>query len=245
MTMELVTGFVALTGLELILGIDNILVLAILCDRVPERQRRSARVLGLGLALGGRIALLAAINWITRLTNPLFSVASHGFSWRDLILLCGGMFLLWKAVHEMHRAVEIIEDHGQHPEARGTHGRSSFGAIVIQIILLDIVFSIDSIITAVGVSNHLGVMVAAVVTAVLAMMLFVGHVARFLNSRPTLKILALAFLMLVGMTLMLEGFHVEVPKGYMYSAMGFSLVVELLHLRYHSKLKEKAPDRAP
>lgn len=242
MTIELLTGFVALTGLEVILGIDNILVLAILCERVPERQRGAARTLGLTLALGGRIVLLGAINKLTRLTAPLLTVGVHSFSWRDLILLGGGVFLLWKSVHEMHRAVEVMEDHESH-DVRGTCGRSSFGSIVMQIILLDVVFSIDSIITAVGVSNHLGVMIAAVVTAVLAMMLFVGTVAKFLNSRPTLKILALAFLMLVGMTLILEGFHLVVPKGYMYSAMGFSLGVELLHLRYHRRLKERSPAR--
>ncbi len=214
-----------LTVLEIVLGIDNIVFISILADRVKPEARARARQLGLLLAMFTRIALLFSIVWIMRLTTPLFSMLQHEVSGRDLILISGGIFLLFKSTREIHHKLEGDE------EAHGSHGRSSFLSVIIQIALLDIVFSLDSVITAVGVADDLAVMVIAVVIAVGFMMLSANSVSRFVNQHPTIKMLALSFLLLIGMALVAEGMHQEIPKGYIYFAMGFSIFVEMLNLR--------------
>lgn len=239
MILEVIVSFFALFALELVLGVDNILVLAILSNRLPERQRAAARDIGLAVALVGRIALLWTISWLTHLTRPIFTMTGRDVSWRDLILFTGGLFLIWKSIHEMHETIENTEEaEAQEEASKFSFGRGLF-AIIGQIVVLDMVFSLDSIITAVGVSNRLGVMIAAIVATVLTMMFFAGRVAAFINVRPTVKILALAFLLLVGVTLALEGFHVQIPKSYLYAAMGFALGVELLHMRYRARRGQK------
>ena len=221
-----------LTALEIVLGVDNIIFISILVGRLPERQRNSARRLGLLLAMGTRIALLASLVWIMRLTEPLFElpVARQGVSGRDLILICGGLFLLWKSVHEIHGALEGVED-GHHAVA----ATASFASVLIQIAIIDIVFSLDSVITAVGLANDLGVMVTAIVASVLVMMFSARPIGEFVDRHPTIKMLALAFLVLIGATLIAEGFGTHVPKGYIYFAMAFSVAVEALNLRLRKK----------
>ena len=221
-----------LTALEIVLGVDNIIFISILVGRLPERQRNSARRLGLLLAMGTRIALLASLVWIMRLTEPLFElpVARQGVSGRDLILICGGLFLLWKSVHEIHGALEGVED-GHHAAA----ATASFASVLIQIAIIDIVFSLDSVITAVGLANDLGVMVTAIVASVLVMMFSARPIGEFVDRHPTIKMLALAFLVLIGATLIAEGFGTHVPKGYIYFAMAFSVAVEALNLRLRKK----------
>ena len=221
-----------LTALEIVLGVDNIIFISILVGRLPERQRNSARRLGLLLAMGTRIALLASLVWIMRLTEPLFElpVARQGVSGRDLILICGGLFLLWKSVHEIHGSLEGVED-GHHAGA----ATASFASVLIQIAIIDIVFSLDSVITAVGLANDLGVMVTAIVASVLVMMFSARPIGEFVDRHPTIKMLALAFLVLIGATLIAEGFGTHVPKGYIYFAMAFSVAVEALNLRLRKK----------
>jgi predicted tellurium resistance membrane protein TerC len=214
-----------LTVLEIVLGIDNIVFISILADRVRPEARARARQIGLLLAMFTRIALLFSIVWIMRLTTPLFSVFQHEVSGRDLILMAGGMFLLFKSTREIHHKLEGDED------GHGSRGTSSFLGVIVQIALLDIVFSLDSVITAVGVADDLAVMVIAVVIAVGFMMLSATRVSRFVNQHPTIKMLALSFLLLIGMALVAEGMHQEIPKGYIYFAMGFSIFVEMLNLR--------------
>ena len=214
-----------LTILEIVLGIDNIVFVTILADRVQPAQRAQARQLGLLFAMGTRIALLVSIVWIMKLTEPLFSVVGRNISGRDLILMAGGMFLLTKSTREIHHKLE--GDEGRRTDAKS----ATFLSVIVQIGLLDIVFSLDSVITAVGVADHLAVMIIAVVIAVGFMMWSAGAVSRFVNDHPTVKMLALSFLLLIGMTLVAEGFHQEIPKGYIYFAMGFSLFVEMLNLR--------------
>lgn len=214
-----------LTILEIVLGIDNIVFISILADRVEPSKRAKARQVGLMLAMGTRIALLVSIVWIMKLTAPLFTVFDHDFSGRDLILLAGGLFLLTKSTREIHHKLEGEEDGGRKAKA------ATFLSVIVQIALLDIVFSLDSVITAVGVADHLSVMIIAVVVAVGFMMISAGAVSRFVNDHPTVKMLALSFLLLIGMALVAEGFHQEIPKGYIYFAMGFSLFVEMLNLR--------------
>lgn len=234
-------SFFLLTVLEIVLGIDNILVIAIVANRLPKRMRNRARILGLTIAIFTRGLMLAGMSWLTQLTQPIFTVVEHGVSGRDLVLLVGGLFLLWKSVHEVHHTVE----HPQLPTLDEEqmidmpHGKKtpSFGIALVQIVLLDIVFSIDTVVTAVGLANHLPVMIAAIVVAVLAMMTFAGPLADYIHDRPTLTILALAFLMMIGMALVLESMHIEVPKGYMYASMGFAFFVELLHLRFQKNEK--------
>ncbi len=235
---EIIAGFVTLTVLEIVLGIDNMLVIAILSGRLPKEKQSKARITGLAIAMITRVLLLCSISWLVSLTAPVFSIASHSFSWRDVILLAGGLFLLWKSLHEIHQIVEVEADHdGDAP----TEQAPSMGFIscIVQIVLLDIVFSLDSVITAVGLSRHLPVMIAAVVAGALSMMVFTGAVAEFIHRNPSVKVLALAFLTMVGTALALEAFHVEVPKGYLYCAMGFSFAVELLHLRRRKNAKIK------
>jgi predicted tellurium resistance membrane protein TerC len=221
-------ALLTLTVLEIVLGVDNIIFISILVGRLRKKDRPLARNIGLGLAMVMRIGLLFSIAWISRLTEPWFSVFSHPFSGRDLILLGGGLFLLAKATHEIHNKLEGDEEH-EGDEARP--GGPSFGGVLVQIMLLDLVFSLDSVITAVGMAEHLGVMVTAVVIAVGVMLLAAGWISDFVSRHPTVKMLALSFLLLVGMSLVAEGFGHHVPKGYVYFAMGFSVMVEALNLR--------------
>jgi predicted tellurium resistance membrane protein TerC len=216
-------SLLTLTALEIVLGIDNIVFIAILAGRVSPEQRNRARQVGLCLALLTRLALLASITWIMSLTNPLFEAFGHAFSWRDLILIGGGLFLLYKGTREIHLRLE-----GEaHEEA--SSGRASFGSVIVQIMLLDIVFSLDSVITAVGMANELWVMATAVIVAVAIMLVASGPLSSFVERHPTVKMLALSFLLLIGMTLIADGAGVHVPKGYIYAAIGFSVMVEALN----------------
>ncbi|HEY4956460.1 MAG TPA: TerC family protein [Caldimonas sp.] len=218
-----------LTALEIVLGVDNIIFISILVGRLPEARRDSARRLGLGLAMGTRILLLLSIAWVMRLTAPLFTLG-QAFSARDLILIGGGLFLLWKSVHEIHGSLEGDEEGSA---ARG--GLASYGGVLVQIALLDIVFSLDSVITAVGLADDVTVMVIAIVLSVVVMMFAAKPIGEFVDRHPTIKMLALSFLVLVGMTLIAEGFETHVPKGYVYFAMAFSLGVEMINIRLRSR----------
>ena len=210
--------------MEVVLGIDNLIFLSILTNKLPESQRRSARLIGLSLALVMRLALLGTISYIVALTTPLFSILGHGFSWRDLILIAGGLFLVWKATREIHESVDPHE-----PDAKAAVV-SSFGAAIVQIIVLDLVFSVDSIITAVGMTDHLPIMVIAVVVAVIVMAVAAGPLANFIKANPTIVMLALGFLLMIGTTLIADGMGYHVPKGYIYAAMTFSALVEGLNM---------------
>jgi predicted tellurium resistance membrane protein TerC len=221
---QLWASLLTLTAMEIVLGIDNLVLLAVMADRLPEHRRASARRLGLVAALGTRLVLLLSITWIMRLTAPIIDLPWHSFSWRDLILIGGGLFLVYKGTVEIHHRLEE-EDEGEAP--RPSH--AGFAATIAQIALLDIVFSLDSVITAVGMANHLYVMIAAIVIAIGIMMLASGTVAAFIGRHPTVKMLALSFLLLIGMTLIGDGFGAHVPKGYIYAAMGFSALVEVLN----------------
>ena len=218
-------GFATLTLLEIVLGIDNIIFISILADKLPPAQRRRARVVGLALAMLSRIVLLLSLSWIIGLTAPLFNVLGNEISGRDLVLVLGGLFLLAKSTHEIHGS---IEGPTGGPMVRVA---PSFAGVLIQIMLLDVVFSLDSVITAVGMVDELGVMVAAVVVAVGFMMAFSGPLSAFVGQYPTIKMLALSFLLLIGVALIADGLDRHIPKGYIYFAMAFSLGVELLNLR--------------
>ena len=215
-----------LTALEIVLGIDNIVFISILSDRLPPDQQVRARTIGLALAMFGRVALLLSIAWIMRLTTDLFAVLDEGFSGRDLILIVGGLFLIAKSTFEIHEKMESGSDH---PDADRI--AASFTSVIVQILLLDIVFSLDSVITAVGMADHVPVMIAAIVIAVGVMMLSASAISVFISRHPTIKMLALSFLLLIGVMLVAEGFDQHVPKGYIYTAMAFSLFVEMLNLR--------------
>ena len=217
-------SLLTLTLLEVVLGIDNLIFVSILAGRLPPGQQARARQVGLALALATRLVLLAAISWITRLTAPVFAVAGHDVSWRALVLIGGGLFLLGKGTQEIHARIEGEGEHDAAPRAG-----ASFAGTVAQIGLLDIVFSLDSVITAVGMANQLSIMVAAVVIAMAVMLLASGPVSGFVNRHPTVKMLALSFLLLIGTVLIADGSGVHVPKGYIYAAIGFSVVVELLN----------------
>ena len=219
-----------LTALEIVLGVDNIIFISILVGRLPEHQRNSARVIGLGLAMGTRILLLLSLAWIMTLTDPLFAVLGRGISGRDIILVGGGLFLLWKSVHEIHNSLEGVAG------GYGAVVQATFGAVLAQIAVIDIVFSLDSVITAVGMVDEVPVMVAAIVIAVLVMMFAARPIGDFVDRHPTIKMLALAFLIMVGMALVAEGFDFHVPKGYIYFAMAFSVAVEMLNLRMRRRL---------
>jgi len=214
-----------LTFLEIVLGVDNIIFISILVGRLPEAQRQRARVLGLAFAMGTRILLLLLLTWIMRLQATLFSVLSVEISGRDLILIGGGLFLLAKATLEIHESLEGEGSHGEAPKHAG------FTSTIIQIGLIDIVFSLDSVITAVGMADHLSVMIIAIVIAVGVMMFAAGAIGRFVDDHPTIKMLALSFLVLIGVALIAEGIDVHIPKGYIYFAMAFSVVVEMLNIR--------------
>lgn len=229
-SLENLVALLTLTALEVVLGIDNIVFVVVIANRLPQGVRDTARRLGLGLAMATRILLLLAISWIMRLTAPLFSIWEHAVSGRDLVLLLGGLFLLGKATLEMHGK---IEEHASPEEP--TKAAGSLVAAVIQIAILDIVFSLDSVITAVGMAQDLRIMVAAIVVAVLVMLFFSGPVGRFVNRHPTVQMLAFAFLLLVGVFLVAEGLGKHIDRGYIYFAMAFSLFVELLNLRIRGK----------
>ena len=224
-------AFLTLTALELVLGIDNIVFISILADRLPPAQRALARRVGLGLAMFMRIGLLFVLSWLVGLTAPLFTLIGQELSGRDLILIGGGLFLLWKSTREVHQLLEGETGEG----SRGAG--ASFAAVIAQIILIDIVFSLDSIITAVGMVDEIAIMVAAVVVSVALMMVFAGPIARVVGAHPTLKVLALAFLFVIGVVLIADGFDHHIPKGYVYFAMAFSLAVELLNIRVRKRAK--------
>ena len=218
-------AFGTLLALEIVLGIDNVVFISILAGKLPANQQAKARYLGLALAMVTRIILLFSISWMVRLTAPLFTVLGIEISGRDLILIIGGLFLIGKSTHEIHQKLE--------GEQGGSMARvaPTFTGVIVQILLLDIVFSLDSVITAVGMVDQVGIMVAAVVAAVIVMIGFAGAIGRFVERHPTVKMLALSFLLLIGMTLMAEGFDQHISKGYIYSAMAFSVFVEILNLR--------------
>jgi len=226
-------SLVTLTFLEIVLGIDNIVFIAILAGKLPQGQQKKARQLGLTLALGTRVLLLCALAWMVRLTKPLFTFAlfghDFGFSGRDLILLGGGLFLLTKSTREIHEKLE-----GEEGE-KSRRVAPTFASVIIQILLLDIVFSLDSVITAVGMARQLTVMIIAVIVAVGFMLVFGGYISSFIEKHPTVKMLALSFLLLIGVLLVAEAFHKEIPKGYIYFAMAFSVGVEMLNLKMHAK----------
>ena len=228
-------AFLTLTALELVLGIDNVIFISILVDKLPEARREFARRLGLFLAMFMRIGLLLVLSWLVGLTAPLFTLARYDISGRDLILIAGGLFLLWKSTMEIHQLME-----GEEGEA-SSKVKATFGAVIFQIIVIDLVFSLDSIITAVGMVNEIPIMVAAVIVSVGLMMVFAGAIGRFVSAHPTIKMLALSFLFVVGVALIAEGFDKSVPKGYIYFAMAFSIVVEMLNLRVRRRKAAAQP----
>ena len=222
-------ALITLTVLEIVLGVDNIIFISILSGKLPQHQQDRARRIGLLLAMLMRVALLFSIAWVARLKEPLFAVFGHGVSGRDLVLILGGLFLLAKSTHEIH---ENLEGEGAHGEARAV---ASFAGVLVQIMLLDIVFSLDSVITAIGMADELSIMILAVMIAVGVMMVAAGSISRFVERHPTVKMLALSFLLLIGMSLILDGVGQHVPKGYIYFAMGFSIFVEMINLRVRNK----------
>lgn len=229
------TALLTLTALEIVLGIDNIVFISILTSKLPANQQQRGRIIGLGAAMVMRILMLFSITWIMGLTDTLFSIFGHGFSGRDLILLIGGLFLIGKATMELHEKLEGEEHHDG-----STSAAVSFGSVIVQIMMLDLVFSIDSVITAIGMTDMLPVMIAAVVISIIVMMATAGTIGDFVNRHPTVKVLALAFLIMIGMSLVAEGFHFHIEKGYIYSAMAFSVFVEILNLKIRTKAKEPA-----
>jgi predicted tellurium resistance membrane protein TerC len=222
-------AFATLTALELVLGIDNIIFISILVDKLPPERREVARRIGLAMAMFMRIGLLLVLAWIVGLVEPLFTVLGQAISGRDLILILGGLFLVWKSTTEIHGSLE-----GEEGSAAGAVA-STFGGVILQIMLIDLVFSLDSIITAVGMVDDVRVMIAAVIASVAMMMLFAGPIGRFVSAHPTIKMLALSFLVVVGVVLIAEGFDHHVPKGYVYFAMAFSVLVEMLNIRMRKR----------
>lgn len=218
-------ALLTLTSLEIVLGIDNIIFISILSSRLPNEQQARARFLGLGVAMVSRLLLLLSLAWIMRLTQPLFEIWGNGISGRDLILILGGLFLLGKSTHEIHARLEVEEANERSPRAPG------FASVIFQIMILDIVFSLDSVVTAVGMVNEIGVMMLAIILAVGVMMIASGGISAFVDRHPTIKMLALSFLLLIGMSLVAEGFGQHIPKGYIYFAMAFSVFVELLNIK--------------
>jgi len=235
-------AFAMLTGLEIVLGIDNIIFISILVSRVPADQRDSARRLGLGFAMVTRVLLLLSLSWVMGLTADLFTVAGQGISGRDLVLLLGGLFLLWKASREIFIEVEARDEHGPDEAASPSASarRGVFWGVIGQIAVIDIVFSLDSVITAVGMVDQIGVMIAAVMAAVGVMLFAAKPIGDFVDRHPSVKVLALAFLVMVGMALTAEAFEMHVPKGYIYAAMAFSLAVEALNIRSRNKRMARA-----
>ena len=229
-------ALLTLTALELVLGIDNIVFISILVDKLPAEQQKKARMIGLFLAMFMRLGLLMILSWIIGLTQPLFSMVfvNQEISGRDLILIGGGLFLIWKSTVEIHQSLEGAEGHA------AAAVKASFAAVIVQIMIVDMVFSLDSIITAVGMVDELAVMIAAVVISVALMMAFAGAIGRFVNEHPTIKMLALAFLVVVGVVLIADGFEQHVPKGYIYFAMAFSIGVEMLNITMRGRAKRAA-----
>ncbi|MEY4157069.1 MAG: hypothetical protein RJB64_1790 [Pseudomonadota bacterium] len=227
-------AFATLTALELVLGIDNVIFISILVDKLPADKRELARKLGLFMAMFMRIGLLLALAWIVGLVEPLFTLRGHEFSGRDLILIAGGMFLLWKSTTEIHQSLEGAE-HGA-----GSSHQATFWSIIVQIMVIDLVFSLDSIITAVGMVDEVEVMIAAVVVSVGLMMVFAKGISHFVSEHPSIKMLALSFLVVVGVVLVAEGFEHHIPKGYVYFAMAFSVGVEMLNIRYRKQVSRAA-----
>ena len=227
-------SLLTLTALEVVLGIDNIIFISILAGKLPPGEQKKARQLGLTLALVTRVLLLLSLTWLMGMTKPLFTlpILDHGISGRDLILLIGGLFLIGKSVVEVHDKLEGEDGHATAPK-----GRISFASVIVQILLLDIVFSLDSVITAIGMADVVGVMIAAVVIAIGVMLVFAGAISDFVNRHPTIKMLALSFLILIGVTLVGEGLGRHIPKGYIYFSMAFALGVEMLNLRIRTKQK--------
>jgi len=225
-------SLLTLTGLEIVLGIDNIIFISILAGKLPPEQQKKARQLGLSLALVTRVLLLLSLTWLMGMTRPLFTlpILDHGLSGRDLILLVGGLFLIGKSVVEVHEKLE-----GEDGHSTSTKAKVSFASVIVQILLLDIVFSLDSVITAVGMANKVGVMIAAVVIALGVMLVFAGVISDFVNRHPTLKMLALSFLILIGVTLVGESLGQHIPKGYIYFSMAFAFGVEMLNLKLRAK----------
>ncbi len=236
---EIWIAFFTLTALELVLGIDNIIFISIVVDKLPKETREFARKLGLFLAMFMRIGLLLALSWIVGMTEPVFTVFDIGFSGRDLILIGGGLFLIWKSTGEVHQLLEGEEGEESRKIA------SSFAGVIVQIMMIDLIFSLDSIITAVGMVREVGVMIAAVVASVGLMMLFAGAIGRFVSEHPTIKMLALSFLVVVGVVLIADGFGHHVPKGYIYFAMAFSVCVEMLNIRLRKNAAKPVDLREP
>lgn len=249
LTFSSLAALATLAALEIVLGIDNVVFLAILSGRLPEHQRRAARLIGLSLAALGRIALLFAITWVITLDKAeLFTLAGHTFTVKDLILAAGGLFLLAKATWEIHHSLEAGPDHHEAAPAGPTKKVAGFGMTLVQIFALDMVFSIDSVLTAVGMVKPddfderwvpLAIMITAIVLAIAVMLIFAGALSRFIERHPTMKMLALSFLLLIGLVLVAEGLGQHIPRGYIYFSMGFSLFVELLNLRFTAKRKRK------
>ena len=239
-TVSNLIALLTLTGLEIVLGIDNIVFLAILSGKLPEADRNRARVIGLSLALIMRVLLLLGIKWIMGLTETLFTVLGHDVTGKDIILLAGGIFLIAKSTHEIHEKLEGAGDHEPHV-GRG----AKFGAVVAQIVMLDLVFSLDSVITAVGMVQHVPIMIAAVVIAIIIMMTFAGPVSRFIEKHPTIKMLGLSFLLLIGVMLVAEGSGKHIERGYVYFAMAFSLFTEMLNIRTATKKAKREHTPAP
>ncbi len=225
-------AMLTLCVLEIVLGIDNIVFISILVDKLPVKDRPRGRFIGLGLAMLTRILLLLSITWVMSLTTPLFAVWNHSITGKDLVLIIGGLFLIYKSTHEIH---EKLEGDAEGDVRKSVGKGAAFGAVMVQIALLDIVFSLDSVITAVGMVKHISIMVSAVLISVGFMMLFARAVGEFVGRHPTVKMLALSFLILIGTSLIGEGFHFEIPKGYIYCAMGFSMAVEMLNLKAGKK----------
>jgi len=232
-------AFITLTALELVLGIDNIIFISILVDKLPKERREFARKLGLFIAMFMRIGLLMVLAWIVGLTAPLFTILQQEISGRDIILIAGGLFLIWKSTGEIHQSLEGEEGHSSNAV------KATFTSVILQIMVVDLVFSLDSIITAVGMVDELAVMVAAVIASVALMMVFAGPIGRFVSAHPSIKILALAFLVAIGVILIAEGFDQHIPKGYIYTAMGFALVVELINIRARKKTAKPVHLHAP
>jgi predicted tellurium resistance membrane protein TerC len=238
---EVWLSFATLAALEVVLGVDNIIFIAILSGRLPEHQRERARRVGLAGAFVSRLGLLAALSWIVRLDKPLFHIAGQPFSGKAVILLVGGLFLLYKATKEIHHKLEAADDDG----TLRTGATATFGAVILQIVLLDMVFSIDSVITAVGMTPYISIMVAANVIALIVMLAVGRGISAFVERHPSIKVLALSFLLMIGLVLISEAFGVHVPKGYIYGAMGFSVFVELINIRSTRKTKAVHLNRTP
>jgi predicted tellurium resistance membrane protein TerC len=240
-TTENLVALGTLTAMETVLGIDNVVFIAILAAKLPPEQRDKARIIGLALAVVARILLLLSISWVMGLKNELFSTMGHSFTGKDMVLILGGAFLIFKATKEIHHKVEGAHDPDAAPK------KVSFAGVITQILIMDLVFSLDSVITAVGMARSIPVMIAAVIISIVVMIAFSGHIVRFVDRHPSIKILALSFLMLIGVMLVADGFGQHIPKGYIYSAMAFSLLVEMLNLRLRGKSAKPAggPSDAP